>query len=382
MLTQFALTEDPLNSALQWFLQKLTDAEAAIIAGADKNQHDSERKRYFSGTRIRTLQTRAGKIKLVIPKFRNGGFVPSFIGFKKRSETALYALVAEAYVNGVSTRKMTRLFESIGLDGISASQVSNITSELDEFVKEFQNRELEDTYPVVYLDAHYEDVRMEDQKVRSLAILTAYAVDNEGKKQILGLDFAYDETEDAYKNFITSLKQRGLRKVGIFVSDAHRGLVNAIKTSFIGVSWQRCKVHFMRNITAHIPRKDKLEWMAKLGPIWTQRNKTDARSYANHIISEWSKKYPRAIETLENGLEDSLTMYDFPEIDSRRISSTNLLDRLHKEIRRRSRVVGVFPSPGSFLRLVGTYLMEYTEDWRTDKAYIKREKLETINEIA
>jgi len=224
-------------------------------------------------------------------------------------------------------------------------------------------------------------VRNYEGRVVSSAIMIAYGVTMDGKREVLAIEPFINESYETWKSFFDKLKQRGLQKIALLVSDAHQGIQKAFKEAFIGASWQRCKVHFMRNILAHIPHRAKASFGAKLKQIWLQNSKKEAYQAAQTIIEEISKKFPEAIQTLQSGLEDSLQFYHFPQIDRRRISSTNVLERINKEIRRRSKVVSIFPSRESYLRLIATYLMEYTENWEIERSYIKPDKLQEVLEI-
>ncbi len=381
ILTRFVIDEDPLLSMMQWMMEQLMKIESEMKVGAVKGEHSSQRKSYFSGYRARRFDTRLGTVYLMIPKIRKGGYIPFFITEKKRSEQALISMVQEAYVNGVSTRKIERVAKELGIENISASQVSQINKGLDNQVNEFRNRPLKQEYPFVWVDALYEKTRDYDGRVISSAIMIAYGVNLDGKREVLAVEPFDAETKETWKTFFNKLKQRGVEKIALLISDAHKGIQSAFKESFIGSSWQRCKVHFMRNILAHIPHRAKKSFAAKLKQIWLQADKDSAMLIAQMIIDEYKNKFPEAIETLQNGLEDSLQFYYFPQIDKRRISSTNILERINKEIRRRSKVVSVFPSKSSYIRLITTYLMEYTQDWETDKSYIHPDKLQEVMEI-
>ncbi|WP_187647529.1 IS256 family transposase [Nitrosophilus labii] len=380
-MTQFVVDEDPLLSIMKWMMEQLMKIESEMKVGAKKGEHNSERKSYFSGYRPRRFDTRLGTVYLMIPKIRKGGYIPFFITEKRRSEQALISMVKEAYVNGISTRKIERLAKELGIENISASQVSQINKGLDEQVEEFRNRPLQKEYPNARVDALYEKVRDYEGRVVSTAIMIAYGVTLEGKREVLAIEPFVNESVESWKSFFDKLKQRGIEKIALLVSDAHLGIQKAFKESFIGASWQRCKVHFMRNILAHVPPKAKEKFAAKLKTIWLQESKKDAFMIAQMIIEEFRKKFPEAIEVLQEGLEDSLQFYHFPQIDKRRISSTNILERINKEIRRRSKVVSIFPSRESYLRLIATYLMEYTEDWEIERSYIHPQKLQEVMEI-
>jgi len=377
MLTGFLLEEDPLKAMLEWLTEELMRVEAETKVGAPKGKHSQERTTHFSGYRVRRLHTRLGTLYLMVPKVRKGGYIPFFVTEKKRSEAALMSLVQEAFINGVSTRKVERLARSLGIEGISASQVSEITKGLDERVEEFRTRSLQAEYPFLWIDAIYEKVRVEG-KVESVAVMVAYGVDMEGQREVLAVEPMWEESEDTWREFMKGLKRRGLKRVWMVISDAHRGIQAAVKKEWLGTVWQRCKVHFMRNILARVPHRDKKRLAEKLKQIWQQPDRRSAEKLAKLIIEEYESKYPEAMSCLEEGLEDSLQFYNFPEVDKRRISSTNVLERTNREIRRRSRVVGVFPSVSSYLRLITSYLMEYTEDWANEYAYIKPEKLRPV----
>lgn len=311
---------------------------------------------------------------MVVPKVRKGGYVPFFVTERKRSEAALISLIQEAFINGVSTRKIERLAKSLGIEGISASEVSEITKGLDGRVEEFRTRQLKAEYPFIWVDAIYEKVRA-GGKVVSMAMMIAYGVDKDGQREILAVEPMWEETEDSWREFMRKLKRRGVRRVKMFISDAHAGIQAAVRKEWVGSSWQRCKVHFMRNILVRVPHRDKARVAEKLKQIWLQPDKRSAEKLAALIIEEYESRYPEAMRCLEEGLEDSLQFYFFPEIDKRRLSSTNGLERTNREIRRRSRVVGVFPSVESYLRLITSYLIEYSEDWANEYAYIRADKL-------
>jgi len=381
ILTGFVGEEDPLLSMLKWMMDQLMRIEAEQKIGAAKGEHSSERKSHFSGYRPRRFDTRLGTVYLMIPKIRKGGYIPFFITEKRRSEQALISMVKEAYVNGVSTRKIERLAKQIGIENMSASQVSQINKGLDEQVEAFRNRRLEKSYPFVWVDALYEKVRNPEGRVVSTAIMIAYGVTLEGRREVLAIEPFRAETAQTWRAFFEKLKARGVEEIALLISDAHFGIQKALKETFIGSSWQRCKVHFMRNILAHVPPKSKERFAARLKQIWLQESKQDAMMIAETIREEFGKKFPEAIEVLDSGLEDALQLYHFPQIDKRRIGSTNVLERINKEIRRRSRVVSIFPSKAAYLRLIATYLMEYTEDWEVERSYIKPDKLQEVMDI-
>jgi transposase-like protein len=262
---------------------------------------------------------------------------------------------------------------------MSRSQVSIIAKELNEQVEAFRTRRLDKIYPVLWVDALYEKIR-DDRRVKNMAVLIVTGIDLEGKRDILAVEPMQEESAATYTSLFENMKSRGLEKAWLVVSDAHKGLIKAVRESFVGCSWQRCKVHFMRNILAHISGRDKQAFANKLKQIWLQPDYDSAKKYANSLMDDFESKYPEAIKTLDEGLEDSLQFFSFAEIDSRKIASTNLLERLNREVRRRTRVVGIFPSMDSYIRLVTSYLIEYSEDWCSGRSYINPKIITSIQQ--
>ena len=379
LLTQFVFEEDPLLSMLTWLMDRMMEAEVEAKLGASKNEHCKTRTSSLSGYRPRRFDTRLGTVYLMVPKIRKGGYVPFFVSEKQRSEQALIALVQEAFVNGVSTRKVKKVLKTLGVENISAGQVSNMTKGLDAQVEEFRTAALEEAYPFIWIDAIYEKIRQEDRKVVSTAIMVAYGVSVEGERRILAVEPFPDESKECWKEFFQKLKERGLKNSALIISDAHLGIQSAVKEEMPGSGWQRCKVHLMRNILASVPHRAKEEVAAKLKQIWLQPDYETALKVADIVIEEYGDTWSKAIKCLEEGLEDSLQFYHYESIDHRKISSTNSIERLNKEIRRRSRVVGVFPSKEAYMRLIVTYLIEYSEEWVGEqRSYIKQEHLEAV----
>ena len=375
LLLHFMGESDPLYSMLQWLTERMMEVEAELKVGAAKGKHAIDRTTHFSGTRVRRFDTRLGTLYLLIPKVRQGGYIPFFVTEKKRSEQALIQVVQEAFINGVSTRKMERLAHSLGIEGISAGQVSVMTKELDDQIDRFRTRPLEREYPVIWVDALYEKIRF-DGRVISMAVLVVAGVTLEGRREVLACEPMMNESEETYQMLFNSLKQRGLEKVWLCVSDAHKGLRNAVQKAFLGCSWQRCKVHFMRNILAHVSHEEKASFAAKLKAVWLQPTRETALQMARMLMDQYRDRFPQAIGILEEGLEDALQFLTFSCFDHRKISSTNILERLNREIRRRSRVVGIFPGMDAYVRLVTSYLIEYCEDWSTGKCYVKPSLIE------
>ena len=316
------------------------------------------------------------------PRWRQGGYIPFFVTERKRSEATLIQVVQEAFVQGVSTRKMEKLARSLGIENLSRSRVSEMTKGLNEQVDAFRNRSLSNTaYPVLWVDALYEKVRV-DGRIVSLAVLIVCGVDETGHRDIIAVEPMVEESRSSYGVLFQNLKDRGLVTPKLVISDAHSGLVAAIQESFPGASWQRCKVHFMRNILAYVSQKEKKSFAAVLKEICLAPTAELARKRAYDVMDAYAKRFPKAVQCLENGLEDSLTFYAFPKLDSRKISSFNVIERLNREIRRRTIVVGIFPNEASYVRLVATYLMEYAEDWSVSRAYLSQESIEATLLIA
>ena len=372
-LLQFITEPDPFLAMLKWVMTEMMRIEVEARVGAAKGAHSKDRTTHFSGFRARRVDTRMGTVYLVVPKIRKGGYVPFFISERKRSEQALIAVVQEAFINGVSTRKIERLAQAMGIENISASQVSEFNKELAAQVADFQGRPLAEEYPFLIIDALYQKVRVEGRVV-SMAVLIACGVNPAGSREILAVEPMFDESEDSWRVFFRKLKARGMKRTALCISDAHAGIQAAVRKEWLGASWQRCKVHFMRNILAKVPHKEKGRFAAHLKQIWLEPDKKSAERAAAALIDDYGKRFPDAVRCLEEGLEDSLSFYDFPDVDKKRISSTNGQERLNLEIRRRTRVVGVFPSVPSFLRLTICYLIEYSEDWENERSYIRQDK--------
>ena len=294
LLLQFVTEQDPLLAMLQWLTQQLMQLEAESKVGAEKNKHSKERNTYFSGYRVRRFDTRMGTLYLMVPKLRNGGYVPFFVVERKRSEQALVQVIQEAFINGVSTRKIERLAKKLGIETLSASQVSEINKGLNEQVEAFRNRPLEEVYPVLWADAMYEKIRM-NGRVLSMAVLIVTGINCYGTREILAIEPMYEESKESYSLIFNRLKQRGLKNVWLVVSDAHEGLKAAATKCFLGSSWQRCKVHFMRNILAHVDHKNKAYVAEKLKQIWNQPDRKTALQLATLFTKEFAETFPGAV---------------------------------------------------------------------------------------
>ena len=379
-LLDFVAAKDPLLEMLQWVMDKFMEIEVARKTGAPKGSHSQGRTGYRCGYRVRRFDTRLGTVYLSVPKIRQGGYIPFFVTEKKRSEQALIQVVQECWLNGVSTRKIESIAKRLGIESLSASEVSEINGGLDQMVDEFRTRRLDAEYPVIWADALYEKIR-DNHRVVSKAVMVVKAVNLEGRQEILAVEPMENESEETYSALFRRLQERGLEKVWLCVSDAHKGLQAAIRSTLHGTSWQRCKVHFMRNILAYVPQRDKERVAARLRLIWQAPDEKSARAMKAAFCQEYEKSFPKAVECLEEGFEDSVQFYAFEELDGRKISSTNTLERLNREIRRRSSVVGIFPSTDSYIRLITSYLLEYSDDWQTERCYMNAGSIKLQKEI-
>lgn len=360
--------EDPLRRMAEMIADFVMEAEVTAKLGAAPHERTEQRTGHRNGHRDRRWDTRLGTLHLSVPKLREGGYVPSFIEHRKRSEQALISVIQEAVVQGVSTRKIEAVLEQFGIAGVSAGQVSQLCASLDEKVRQFRERPLgESRY--VWVDAMYEKVR-EDERVESMAVVIATGVNTQGRREILGVDLMPTETEEGWAQFFKGLKERGLTGVQLVISDAHGGLRNASR-KVLKAEWQRCKVHFYRNVLVHVSKRSQAEVSEAMKAVFVQRDEKSAKLKAADLIKQFQNRFGKAMEIFEAGVEDVLSYLHYPAGHRVRISSTNPIERLHLEIRRRTRVVGIFPNRAACLRLIGMVLVEMHEDWLTDdKAYL------------
>lgn len=368
---------DFLREGLELLSQMLIEVEAEQQIGAGRHERSETRTNWRNGYRRRRWETRLGEVELAIPKLRNGSFFPSLLEPRKRSEKALLAVVQEAYVKGVSTRKVDALVKSLGLTGIDKSKVSRICKELDAQVSQFRQRPLQSAYPYVWLDALVLKVR-ENGRVVSLALVIAIGVDEQGERHVLGFDLGAGESDAFWLDFLRSLRRRGLERVELVVSDAHEGLKAALDQVFSGAAWQRCTVHFMRNVLAQIARKDRKQVAAVLKLIFVQPDHELAGAYLQRVAMAMQPRWPKAAEMLLDAEDEILVYKTFPQPQQRSLHSTNPLERLNREVRRRTRVVGVFPDRPSVFRLAGTLLLEQNEEWQAGRRYFSQESMQIL----
>jgi transposase-like protein len=350
-------------------LQQLIELEAAAVIGAERHERTEERLGYRNGYRSRSLTTQVGDLELLVPKLRAGSFLPSILEPRRRVDQALYAVIMEAYIGGVSTRKVDALVAALGSQsGISKSQVSRICQEIDQQVQAFLNRPLQETgYAYVYLDATYLKGRLgKALQVCSRAVVVAMGVNADGRRELLGLKVGDSESEAFWAEFIAHLKERGLTGVRLVVSDAHVGLTKAIRRQLQGCVWQRCRVHFARNLLQRVPKAHQGMVTAALRSVFAQESTDEILSRWDDLAASLVERFPRAAELMHEAREDVLAFRQFPKPHWRKIWSTNLLERVNEEVKRRTRVVGIFPNDAAITRLVGAVLLEQDEHWQLE----------------
>jgi transposase-like protein len=371
---------DRVRESAATIYQALIEAELTSVIGAEPHERTDTRTTQRNGHRARTLSSTAGDLELRIPKLRTGSFFPSLLERRRRVDQALYAVVMEAYLHGVSTRKVDDLVKALGVDtGISKSEVSRICADLDEEVAAFRGRSLKtDAYPYVFLDATYCKARV-NRRVVSQAVVVATAVRADGNREVLGFDVGDSEDGAFWTAFLRSLKARGLHGVQLVISDAHEGLKAAIGSVFAGAAWQRCRVHFLRNILTRIPRGNAEMVAAAVRTIFAQPDAEHVHSQLDMIATMLGRQFPPVEAMLHDAKDDILAFTSFPVAHWKKIWSTNPLERVNKEIKRRTDVVGVFPNPEALLRLAGAVLVEIHDEWAvTDRRYLSEGSMKTI----
>jgi len=373
------LDGDFLKEGTRLLTQLAVELEAEQVIGAGPYERTDGRKTYRNGHRQRTWETRVGEIPLQIPKLREGSYFPSLLEPRRRSEQALLSVVQSAYVLGVSTRKVDDLLRALGLTGIDKSKVSRICKELDEVVEAFRNRPLEGSYPYLWLDALYLKVR-QDHRIVNQALVIAIGVRETGDRDVLGFSLGASEEYAFWLDFLRSLSRRGLQGVQLVTSDAHEGLKAAIEQVLTGTTWQRCRVHFMRNVLAHIPKGSKSVVAAALRTIFAQPDREAAGAQLAEVVKAMMGRWPKAADLVAQAEHDVLAYMSFPEEHWTRIYSTNPLERLNKEVKRRTNVVGIFPDGASVIRLVGAVLMETSDEWQVSRRYFSQESMKKLLE--
>jgi putative transposase len=368
-----------LRDGLRLLSQELMDAEVTQLIGAGPYERSENRTNSRNGYRDREWDTRVGTIELPIPKLRQGTYFPSLLEPRRRHERALLSVVQQAYVHGVSTRAVDQLAEALGLKGISKDQVSRICRELDTQVEAFRNRRLDGEYPYLFLDATFEKVR-EGGRVIAMAVLIAVAVKSTGEREVVGVDVGPAEDHQFWLAFCRQLVERGLGGVLLVVSDAHLGLKQAVAQVFAGATWQRCRVHFMRNALATVPKAAHQMVAATIRTLFAQPDRTTAKAAVDRVCRLFERRFPKLVACLVDAEEDVLAYYGFPADHRRQLWSTNSLERLNKEVSRRCDVVGIFPNRQALLRLVGAVLEEQNDEWAVGRRYFSVESMAKLTE--
>jgi len=371
---QGARDADVLREGVRVLSQALMELEVAQHVGAERYERTGDRTGQRNGYREGVWDTRVGTVDLRVPRVRDGSFFPSLLDPRKRAERALVAVVQEAYVQGVSTRRVDDLVQALGLQGISKSQVSRLCQELDAEAERFRTRRLEGPYLYVWLDATFVKVR-EAGRVVSQAVVLAIGVKATGEREILGLDVGLSEDGAFWVQFLRGLVARGLGGVRLVFSDAHEGLKDAIRAVLQGAGWQRCRVHFVRNALAYVPKSAAQMVAATIRTVFVQPDEASAREQWRRVIDTFQARFPRLATLLDAAEDDVLAYLAFPAGHWTKIWSNNPLERLIKEVKRRTDVIGIFPNTAAVIRLVGAVLAEQHEEWQVTRRYLSMESL-------
>ena len=371
---------DMLRQMVQFMAQRLMDMDVESLCGAGYDEKSAERLNSRNGYRDRSWETRTGTVALKIPKLRQGSYFPGFLEPRRTAEKALAAVIQEAYVHGVSTRSVDDLVKAMGMTGISKSQVSRLCGELDERVGAFLNRPIEGDWPYLWIDATYVKAR-EAGSIVSVAVIVAVAVNTEGQRQVIGMKVGPSEAETFWTEFLRSLMRRGLRGVKLVISDAHLGL-KAAAAKVLKATWQRCRVHFMRNALAHANKTQRRMVSATIATVFAQDSAEAAHAQWRSVADQLRGKLPKLGELMDGAEHEVLSYMNFPRAHWLQIHSTNPLERLNAEIKRRTNVVGIFPNDAAVTRLVGAMLLEQNDEWSLNRRYMQLEGLQTLTDTA
>ena len=369
---------DLVRELLAFAAERMMELEIEAKTGVPAGARSPDRLNHRNGYRERGWDTRVGRIGLAIPKLRKGSYFPSFLEPRRTAEKALTAVIQEAYVHGLSTRSVDDLVRAMGGSGISKSQVSRLIEEIDERVNAFLARPIEGPWPYLWIDATYVKVR-EAGRIVSLAVIIAVGVNSDGRREVLGVTTGPSEAEPFWKAFLRSLADRGLRGVKLVIADDHKGL-RAAAAKVFNASHQRCRVHWMRNALAHVPPKQRPAVVAMLKTIFAQETAEAARAQWDPIASALRERFPRLAELMEASREDVLVYMSFPREHWAQIASTNPLERLNGEVKRRSDVVGIFPNDRAIVRLVGALMLEQNDEWAVRRRYMSLESLSALSD--
>jgi putative transposase len=365
---------DFLKPLVQLVVQELLEAEMDDTLGAGKGERSEGRSGYRSGYYTRNLITRVGKLELRVPQDRQGRFSTEIFERYQRSEKAFVNTLAEMYIQGVSTRKVKAVTEELCGHAFSASTVSAMNARLDQELSQFSSRRLETEYPYLILDARYEKVRL-DGVIRSQAVLVAIGINWDGRREVLGVEMANRESLNSWKEFLDGLRRRGLRGTELVITDDHQGLKKAVAEVFPEAAWQRCYVHFLRNAIDHLPRKADDDCLMELRWLYDRKNLEEARRDLGAWLAKWQARYPKLCNWVEENIEETFTFYRWPLAHHKHLKSTNMLERVNEELKRRSHVIRIFPNPESCLRLMRALTVEIHEDWIEQHRYLNMELL-------
>lgn len=368
---------DFLRTIAESVLQLLMEADVDGLIGAGRHERAENRTTWRNGYRDRSLDTRIGTLNLKVPKLRQGSYFPGFLEARKMSEQALVAVIQEAWIGGVSTRRVDDLVQAMGLNGISKSTVSKLCKDIDERVGEFLNRPLTGKWPYVWLDATYLKQR-QGGRIVSVAAIIAVAANTDGRREIIGLGVGPSEAETFWMDFLRSLRARGLDGVKLVISDAHSGLKAAISKVF-EATWQRCRVHWMRNALAHVSKGQHTVVAAAIRQAFEQPDYKHAVETWRHVANQLRVRWSKLAELMDQSEVDVLAYMSFPRQHRTKLHSTNPIERLNKEVKRRSDVVGIFPNEASIMRLIGAVLFEQNDEWQTQNRYMQVEAFDQID---
>jgi len=370
---------DLLREMIGFAAQRLMELEVGELTGAAYGEKSTERLAQRNGYRDRDWETRAGTVELRIPKLRRGSYFPGFLEPRRIAEKALTAVIQEAYIQGVSTRSVDDLVKAMGMTGISKSQVSRLCEEIDDRVKAFLDRPIEGDWPYLWLDATYVKVR-QNSRVVSVAVIIAVGVNSDGRREVLGMDIGASEAEPFWTAFLRKLRQRGLRGVKLVVSDAHEGLKAAV-AKLLNATWQRCRVHFVRNILAHAGKNGRRVVAAFIATAFAQNDADAAKSQWRKVADQLRSTLPKLATLMDEAEADVLAYMTFPAAHRAKLHSVNPLERLNGEIKRRTDVVGIFPNEAAITRLVGALLLEQSDEWAVQRTrYMTLETIATLSD--